>query len=155
VAVETVRLRGIWSSISPDATASPSDVASTSGPEELVRGYFEAQNVADLTGDTRELSDLSHDKCVTCRSTIHTVEQLYSAGGSIDYTGQAVSRIRIVEESPRRATVRFRVSYPAGTRVPSEDEEPVAFEGRDEPYEADVRLVDGKWLMRELLVIKP
>ncbi|WP_310964179.1 DUF6318 family protein [Nocardioides terrisoli] len=71
---------------------------SKAGAVAFVRYYVTAFNHAQATGDVRPLRELGAKGCISCRSILTTVREIYSAGGHIEG-----GRWRMVSHEAHRA----------------------------------------------------
>lgn len=103
---------------------SPTPAALT--PEETVRAWVDARNLALQDGDTTAVRALSSDECRSCEELIKTIERTYAAGGSFDTPGWSIAGIEQTSDQPIKVTAGIDIA--GGTTIPVAGGEPVTYE---------------------------
>src|SRR5438128_15619 len=90
-------------STSPSASPSPpvmpavAKEKSRAGAQAFVRHYIDVLNYATFTGDTKAAHSLDGGQCQSCRRMLHSIENIYAAGGHVEggaWSSQPVSDVR-------------------------------------------------------------
>ncbi|GAW49833.1 MULTISPECIES: DUF6318 family protein [unclassified Nocardioides] len=114
------------------STSAPTE-ASTSpavelDPEETVKAWVEAQNIALRTGETSGLKALSSSSCRGCDDFIRPIESVYRDGGHFSTDGWTVVAARTRAHSSAPVVVDVAVSIAGGETVVRSGADPVVYE---------------------------
>ncbi|WP_139227590.1 DUF6318 family protein [Nocardioides alpinus] len=105
-------------SSSPSPTATESETPEAESAEDFIRRWADALQEMQATGETGPFRELG-PACESCSETADRVEQIYAAGGAIEWDGWTILSIeengasdefRVIERS---APTRFRESSDA------------------------------------------
>ena len=118
----------------PETTSpAPSDPTTTDSPEpeklspeETVRAWVEAQNLALRTGDTSEASVLSQ-ACDACKDFIDPIKETYEAGGRYRTNGWRIVSLELQSSEGANAKVAAGIEFAGGRRIPEAGAQPVIF----------------------------
>ncbi|WP_155992824.1 DUF6318 family protein [Nocardioides sp. URHA0020] len=116
------------SATAPTSASTASSSAAALGPEETVRAWVDAQNIALRTGDTSRLEALSHDPCKTCDQFIDPIAQVYSDGGSFQGGAWTVAAAKARSQTESRTVVDVGVEVDGGSTKKSSQAQPVKYE---------------------------
>lgn len=118
----------------PSPSPSEAETPEAESPEEFIRRWAQVLREAQVTGDTGALRQLGPD-CESCLDTADRVDQIYKAGGVIEWGGWKILSIgpigdsnrefRVVEKS---APTRYRESSGAPWQLLSGGRSPHVFE---------------------------
>lgn len=117
--------------LSASPTVSPTAVL---GPEETVRAWVQARNLALQDGDTAAVRKLSAADCQTCDQHIRPIETVYAAGGQFQTPGWTVDRLKLLNAADSQAKVDVAMTMAAGETRQESGGEPT-------PYPEDHRLM--------------
>lgn len=98
------------------------------GPEETVRAWVDAQNVALRTGDTADLRSLSSGHCRGCDDFIKPIEQVYRNGGHYETAGWVVEAAKAHGDTDVPVEVDVGVTIAGGKTVLKAGERPISYE---------------------------
>ena len=116
-------------------------------------GYFlDLYRYAFMTSNTTEISSMSEDGCVFCKSVVDRANQLHKDGGWANKWEQDITNIRYYDKlegydySRIEATINYgeRTSYSGGTW-----KESVAPPTEGQKVRFAIRYVNGGWAIRE------
>ncbi len=110
----------------------PTDVPTSEPPEALspedtVRAWVEARNVAVRTGRTDEVYALSTENCETCRNSVEPVETVYDNGGRYETSGWRVQNVATTPKFGNNGEVVAAVIFEAGRTFPDAESAPVSY----------------------------
>ena len=108
---------------SPAPRTSPTPEALT--PEETVRAWVDARNLALQDGDTGPVRALSSAECRSCDELIKPIEQTYAAGGEFNTTGWSIAGIEQVSSEPISMTAGIDIA--GGFTIPEAGAPPVEY----------------------------
>lgn len=86
-------------SSSPTPTPTESETPEAESPEDFVRRWVEVGDEMQTTGDVAEFERLSR-KCQACADVVAQVETIYESGGSIEFTGTEIGRLKQIASKP-------------------------------------------------------
>ena len=86
-------------SSSPTPTPTVSETPEAESPEDFVRRWVKVGDEMQTTGDAGEFKRLSR-KCQACADVVEQVESIYSSGGSIEFAGTKVGRLKRTASDP-------------------------------------------------------
>jgi hypothetical protein len=138
------------------ATAAPTLPAEAQGTSKaaakaFVRHWIDVLNYAAKSGDTRTLCDLSDSRCIACAGAIDSIEEVYSAGGSMGGTGWSVLELKYQPLQPRHAPVLAVGLNIAPQRViPSPGAEPTRYKGGARTMSFFLERQQGAWVVVQL-----
>lgn len=89
-------------------TPSPSETVEEESPEEFIRRWVEAGDRMQVTGDTAAYKEMSPN-CKPCLGFVKNVDAVYEAGGSAEFAGTEITRIRKHAPNPPTFDVRQEV----------------------------------------------
>ena len=115
-------------SSSPTPTPTESETPEAESPEDFIRRWVKAGDEMQATGKVQAFRALSKG-CQACADLIRTVQEVYGAGGSIEFGGSKITLLRRVGKEPptfelnmqtpqtivRNAQDDVQDEYPAGT----------------------------------------
>lgn len=146
----------------PSATPTPSvtesaepepaawEEKSDAGAVAFAKHWIATFNVAQESGRTTELTQLSHDGCQTCRGFVGHLNDIYTGNGRLESDGwivrQAVSEKDDVDV---RSVVTLRIKQ-TPQRVIHADGRVEKFAGGMATFSAHLSWTDGAWAMSEL-----
>ncbi len=110
----------------PTGTETTSEPPEPLGPEETVRAWVEAQNLALRTGETQDVRALG-PKCSSCDDFIVPIEETYDAGGSYETAGWQIVSLKNQDLKANAADVSAAIKFARGKRIPERGAEPVHF----------------------------
>ena len=101
---------------SSEPSPTESESAKAESPEDFIRRWSDALREMQATGETAEFRALG-PRCASCNSTADRVEQIYQAGGAIEWDGWDIVRVSARGDSDtdfvvleNSAPTRFRES---------------------------------------------
>ena len=115
---------------SPSSSAAPTaePTAASLGPEETVRAWVEAQNLALSSGSVGELKELSHKECRNCFATfIEPISDVYDAGGRYETKGWTVISTNLRGGNRPEVAVDVAVRIAGGVTHASATADPVSY----------------------------
>jgi hypothetical protein len=115
------------SSPAPTETETTSEPPEPLDPEETVRAWVEARNVAMATGEVTDLQALSADDCTSCVDQIEPIKQIYEAGGHFETMGWRVKSSTIDTQTSSTATVSTALIIAGGRTFPERGADPVVY----------------------------
>jgi hypothetical protein len=128
--------------VEPSETPSSATTASHGplDPEDVVRSWVDAQNVALTSGDTTELQRLSDPNCVTCQKAfIQPIEDVYNAGGRFETEGWRVTATTSRAASGGTVEVDADVEIPGGRTYAEANADPVSYESEHRRLQFRIR----------------
>ncbi|NYE35669.1 hypothetical protein F4692_000773 [Nocardioides cavernae] len=84
---------------SPTPTPEETETPEVESAEDFVRRWVEVGDEMQSTGDVAEFRRMSRN-CQACRGVADQVASIYEAGGSIDFAGTEIDRLRSVAPQP-------------------------------------------------------
>ena len=119
-------------------------------------GYFlDLYRYAYMTGNTTELTNMSEDRCVFCRSVIDRANDLHKDGGWSDKWDQDITEIRYYKklEGYNYNLVHVHINYGQMTWCHPGKNPERADPIDDKELKFGVRYIDGRWMIGEGEVI--
>ncbi|GAA4690079.1 DUF6318 family protein [Nocardioides conyzicola] len=133
---------------SSEAPTSPSTSAAAAlSPEDTVRAWVDAQNLAMTSGDSTEVRSLGTSDCESCDGLIDPIDAVIDAGGRFETSGWTVDRAKQVSDNSDETTVKAAVTIAAGRTYNSSDAEPVVYGVDRSILQFKLRQTDGRWLV--------
>ncbi|HTW16333.1 MAG TPA: DUF6318 family protein [Nocardioides sp.] len=120
--------------------------------EAFVRFYWDLVNYAQATGDVGALREVASETCEACLAGLKGIEEVHSAGGSIEGGDVSVSSARAEQVTSREGRAfTVQVSTEVSPQQISEpNEEPRRFAGGPVQFQFIVRNQDGIWSVMRL-----
>jgi hypothetical protein len=109
----------------PETTSEPPEPEKLT-PEETVRAWVRAQNLALRTGNTDEVRALG-PRCQSCDDFVVPVEETYAAGGSYETTGWRIVSLKTQQKTAEDAEIAAAIKFSRGQTIPADGANPVAF----------------------------
>ncbi|GAB3254147.1 DUF6318 family protein [Nocardioides dilutus] len=126
---------------SPTATATPEALT----PEETVRAWVEAQNLALRTGNTTEQRALASEDCLGCDNFSEPIESVYQAGGSYQGGEWRLVSTNVDRQDDLSAKLSGAVRIAAGTTILEEGAAPQAYEASSHLMRFELVREDEGW----------
>lgn len=153
----------------PQASDPPSPTETTSAPERVeapslpsaataptrrgagafVEHYVDVLNFATLTGDLTRARALSSKTCISCRSMLDAVENVYDRGGSVEGGEWSPRLISAVKAGPRSWVVDAAIRFAPQQVTPSAGAEPEDYPGGRGTASFTVTYRDTAWTVEE------
>lgn len=129
----------------PETVSGSPSVTPGVGPEETVRAWVDARNVALQDGDTSVVSALGATSCGTCEDSLQPIREVYANGGHFETTGWKVLAAKVDEQTETKAKVSAGVEYAAGRTFPNADADPVSYDSEKHVLVFRLELDEGTW----------
>ena len=94
------------SSSSPSPTET--ETAEAESPEDFIRRWQQAGDEMQASGDTKAYRSIT-PKCKACTDLADNVDEIYSGGGSIEFTGSRIVSVKDVGDEPPTFEMSLRV----------------------------------------------
>lgn len=139
----------------PDPTSSTpspteSETPEAESAEDFIRRWQAASDEAQMSGDTEPYRSLTRG-CVPCDGFASRVEQIYGAGGSIEFKGSTVLGIRSDGPDSNGHTVRVRSSR--AIIVETKGAEPTTLAGGELRLHVFLRKAGESWLVGHYTIL--
>jgi hypothetical protein len=95
-------------SSSPTPTEPATEEPEAESPEEFIRRWVEAGDEMQVTGDTRAYDRMSPN-CQACQGFVESVQDVYESGGSAEYPGTRITKIKRYASDPPTYDVSQRI----------------------------------------------
>jgi hypothetical protein len=129
----------------PSPTTSPTPEVLT--PEETVRAWVVAQNLALKTGDTSALRALSADACEGCEDYPAGIDAVYDAGGNFEGGQWTLVKAKVQERTPTSVRLNVAVRIAGGATVLQAGAEPNVYEADSRLLTFETESVEQTWLI--------
>ena len=86
-------------SSSPTPTPTESETPEAESPEDFIRRWVKAGDEMQVTGETAEYAAMT-PKCQPCQAFVENVADVYERGGSAEFAGSQIVRLKRVGGSP-------------------------------------------------------
>lgn len=140
------------------ALAEPAPVKSPQMNEETSQGavasvyyFLDLYRYAFMTGDTTELTAMSEDGCVFCKSVIDEATELHEGGGWSNKWEQEITNIRYYEklEGYNYNLIHVHINYGQMTSYYQSATPDITESKEDQELKFGVRYVNDRWMIGE------
>ena len=127
------------------------DEESARGATGSVYYFLDLYRYAFMTGNTTELTNMSEDRCVFCKSVIDRANDLHKDGGWADKWDQNITNIRYYEklDGYNYNLIHVHINYGQMTWCHPGENPEVAEPIEDQELKLGVRYINGHWMVGE------
>ena len=127
------------------------DEESARGATGSVYYFLDLYRYAFMTGNTTELTNMSEDRCVFCKSVIDRANDLHKDGGWADKWDQDITNIRYYEklDGYNYNLIHVHINYGQMTWCHPGENPEVAEPIEDQELKLGVRYINGHWMVGE------
>lgn len=139
----------------PEISVPSSSTSTTPEPKpetakQFIRRWRKASDAMQNNGKIEPYLRLSRG-CEACKDFADTVDEVYSADGSITFAGTDVLQIRRVGGSQSRPTFDVKMRVGNTKYVASKGAQPKTLSGGKKTYLVSLKHVDDEWFVTDLL----